>query len=81
MGMEEGVEYIVRVTAKNESGLGEPREKVIAGRDPTEVPTLNTSDYPDLNVYLQRGNIQEDQDSVHWKAQATDPLEEARRRH
>jgi len=55
MGMDEGVEYIVRVTAMNDSGLGEPREKVIAGRDPTEIPSLNTSDYPDLNVYLREG--------------------------
>ena len=54
-GLEENVEYIVRVSAMNDSGLGESREKIIAGRDPTEIPTLNTTEFPDLNITLREG--------------------------
>ena len=39
----------------NDSGLGESREKIIAGRDPTEIPTLNTTEFPDLNITLREG--------------------------
>ncbi|CBY41953.1 unnamed protein product, partial [Oikopleura dioica] len=49
------VEYVVRISAKSVAGVGEPREKIIAGRDPTEKPTLNTSDYPSNTVYLREG--------------------------
>ena len=50
-------------------GLGESREKIIAGRDSTEIPTLNTTEFTDLHINLR-------ENFIHWKTKTRIKLEE-----